>query len=635
MSQSRFVTPVIGSPGLFFDKLLDVKFTNDNWNIVTYLDISHIQPNLDKVELLFDKLSSFCNSHVSSKIQLDCTNSLESLKNQHSSNLKKFSSISYLLSSSQSHSPRVKRGLIDAGGSLLKTFFGTLDSEDAIKFSDAIDKVQSDEKQLTHLMKDNIHIIKSTISTFNSSMSKVNENEKHLLKNMEIIENVMTLISNSNDKLEIKSQLSLLTNSLESIIVTLSFDIDDINNSILFAKLNVLHPTVLSPHRLYSELDKNRNNLPKHCELPVSLTLQNINELIDISTLISYYHSNRIVIIVKIPLVLPQPYNLFNAIPLPIPYDISNPDTFVLIAPSSPYVAITADRMFYSLIKDLDKCKIISEKCYVCALINVYSTIANPTCETILITDVVSKLPKSCETKLLHGHVDVFHKLNKNRWIFVQSEPGKCHINCNNEPLSQDVILFATGILTLPKSCKAFFKTLQFNPTGETYISNVTNKLSEFNIIVDDCCDRTKLNKTLEKLPFRRLNNIDNLDALLHASIHLDSFENEINKLESPTHFQRYSLHYMSVSYILSIIFFLYLLIKNRSKLCKSNPAQCCIQIFNQCNNQKIEKKPVQNIVLQKPKNDDSCSEIDEPELISSPSPLKRNILFVTKSHKK
>lgn len=159
---------------------------------------------------------------------------MSALGNQHINNVNKFSSISYLLVDEQSKSH--KRGLTDFGGLILKTFFGTLDSEDAVKFTDAIDKIQSDEKQLAHLMKDNIHVIKSTLSTLNQSMSKANENEKRLLKNMEIIEEVIIKVSNSNDKLEIKSQLNSLMNSLESIILTLSFDIDDVNNAILFAK---------------------------------------------------------------------------------------------------------------------------------------------------------------------------------------------------------------------------------------------------------------------------------------------------------------------------------------------------------------------------------------------------------------
>ncbi|XP_041980283.1 uncharacterized protein LOC121733946 [Aricia agestis] len=474
VTHCMYVTPIHDSPGLYFDKLIDIKFTSTKWNVVTHLNVDHVKPNLNEVEFIFERVNSLCNSIQFNQIRIDCRNSLAALRNQHLNNVNKFSSISYLVDDEQPHR-RSKRGLFDFGGSILKTFFGTLDSEDAIKYSDAINQVQTDEKQLVALMKDNIHIIRSTINSFNSSINKVNENENILMKNMDIIQKSMQDILNSNDQLVIKTQLNSVINALDSIILSLSFSIDDINNAILFSKLNILHPTVLSPHQLFSELDKHRNDLPKHFDLPVTLSLQNIHELVDISDLICYFHANKIIIIIKIPLVLPQTYNLYNVISFPVPYDIQHPNTFILIAPSSPYVAITQDHMFYSLLSRLDECKVISEKCYICELKNVYSVIANPTCETVLLSEVVDKIPSTCQTRLIHGSVDLFHKLSNNRWIYVQSEPGKCHVSCNDDLTTHEVILFGTGVFTLPRHCKGFYKTLQFTPSDLVYTNdNIT-----------------------------------------------------------------------------------------------------------------------------------------------------------------
>ncbi|XP_041978575.1 uncharacterized protein LOC121732689 [Aricia agestis] len=631
---SDYVSPIISSPGLYFDKLLDVKFTNNDWKVLAYLDISHVQPNLDKVEFLLEKLSVFCNSLTSSKIQSDCINSLTALKNQHLINVNKFSSVSYLLQNDNAKQ-RFKRGLIDLGGSILKTIFGTLDAEDAVKYSEAINSVQTDEKHLAHLMKDNIHVIQSTISSFNNSISKVNLNEKHLLENMETIHTILDSVSNTNDKLTLKTQINSLSNSLEAIILTSSFDIDDINNAILFAKLNILHPTVLSPYQLYNELDKHRNKLPSHYDLPIPLTLQNIQELTDISKLVCYYHQNKIIFVLHIPLVLPQTYNLYNIIPLPVPYDILKPDTYILIEPTSSYVAVTGDRMFYSLLRDIDKCKLISEKCFVCVLADLFSVVANPTCETTLLTEVVTKLPDSCVAKIVHGSIDVFHKLSFNRWIFVQSEPGKSHITCEKSDVNLDVILFGTGILTLPKHCKAFYKTLQFTAVDETSLGNVTNVISNFNILLDDCCEQTKINKTFSKLPHSNLKNIGNLDSLLHASIHLRSMEDELYNLENPSHFDTYGNYYMSLSLFSSILFIFYLLYKCRKNITsQKNP--CCIQIFNQCHNSKTRTDHPTSLVVFKDNNSvKNDSMLEETNFVSTPTPLKRNVVItnVVKDH--
>lgn len=623
LSQASFITPVVKSPGLFFDQLLDVKFSNNNWNVVTYVEIDHIQPHLNDVEFLLHKVETYCKSLLSTKIYNDCSNSLTSLQSQHSNNLKKFSSISYLI---QKREKRVKRGLIDAGGSLLKTFFGTLDADDAIKFSDAINQVQTDEKRLAHLMKDNIHVIKSTISTFNSTISKVDANQNIINKNLDNIEITLNQLSSINNNLDVRSQFNSLLNSIESIITTLSFDIDDINNAILFSKLNVLHPSVLSPYQLYNDLEQHMNNLPKHFELPIPLSLQNIHDLVDVSKIVCYYHNNKIILILRIPLVLPQTYNLYHAIPLPVPYDISKPDTYVMIAPSKSYLAITVDRMFYSTFDNLDKCKLISEKCYVCELNNVYSTIANPTCETILLSEVINSLPSVCETKLLKGSVDLFHRLSKSRWVFVQSEPGKCHITCENDENTYDEILLGTGILALRKDCKAFFKTLQFSGSN-SYELNITTHISSFNIILDDCCEKTKINQTLHHLPIVKLTNTNDLDSLLHASIHLRDFEEELRKLENPTHLERYSFHYLSLTYVISIIVLVYILYRSRKLLTPKDCTPYCLQIFNQCNTKKDKRvvTKMTNRCRTSIEEIPPSSSEEEPNIV--PIPVKRNIL--------
>ncbi|KAF9413693.1 hypothetical protein HW555_008139 [Spodoptera exigua] len=173
---------------------------------------------------IISRVNTYCKDFSSSKIQQDCLNALSALQNQHDNNVKKYSSVSYLVNSNK----RYKRGLIDAGESLLKSFFGTLDAEEALKFSNAIHQVETDEKQLAHLIRDNIHVIMSTITTFNNFISKLSENEQRLNKNLEVIDKGLQLISNSNDN-----------------------------------KMNVLHPTIICLHQLYNELEQNRNNMPR------------------------------------------------------------------------------------------------------------------------------------------------------------------------------------------------------------------------------------------------------------------------------------------------------------------------------------------------------------------------------------
>lgn len=55
--------------------------------------------------------------------------------------------------------------------------------------------------------------------------------------------------------------------------------------------------------------------------------------------------------------------------------------TFALIQPSSNYIAISDDRMHYSMLNNLDYCKVINYNYSTCELITIFSILGNPNCE--------------------------------------------------------------------------------------------------------------------------------------------------------------------------------------------------------------------------------------------------------------
>ncbi|CAH0406926.1 unnamed protein product [Chilo suppressalis] len=96
-------------------------------------------------------------------------------------------------------------------------------------------------------------------------------------------------------------------------------------------------------------------------------------------------------------------------------------------------------------------------------------------------------------------------------------------------------------------------------------------------------------------------------------------------------------IHYLSISYVASFIIFLYLLYKYLRIFCKS-PSSHCIQIFNQCrNNKKSKTNPISQVVIYKdrPISDDltTSDSSEEAEIKVVPAPLKRNLVISSKSH--
>lgn len=497
------------------------------------------------------------------------------------SNQNKMESLSHFMPVKQN---RVRRGWFNGVGSLFKNIFGVLDENDAINYNNAINNIQNEENRLTTLMKDNIHIVSSTINTFNSSMRKLNENEEILNANLRHVNDILANLSNLTDKLELRSRLSMLCNSLESTLLTLSFKIDDTVNAILFSKQNILHPAVISPIRIFNEININHKFVSRTREFPLSITKDNIHILIDISDIITYYYDEKIMFVLQIPLVYPLEYNLYHTIPLPTPLDITHPSLFALITPTQRYMAITNDKLLYVLMDDLYSCKTISKNYLVCKGPNTYSTSTNSCCETRLLTEAVKVLPSECSFKTLYGVIDMWQIISNNRWIYVQSEPSKVSIECNNKDY-KDLIISGTGILSLPNYCTAYFKLLRFIPNGSNISISIEPPNIHFNLVEDDCCIRNKYNKSLPFLTPIKLSNID-LDSLKYASHKLDNLNNELNDLENQPSFLQ-TQHFSILISVTSSLIILYIFYRIIRYFCKKT--ECChgIQIFNQCYGQK------------------------------------------------
>lgn len=143
---------------------------------------------------------------------------------------------------------------------------------------------------------------------------------------------------------------------LETSILTLSFQLEDIINAILFSSQNILHPAIITPSQLHQELADNYRHLPSDLELPVTLNINSVHLILNISKLVCYYVNNKIVFVLQVALVNTREYVLFHSIALPTPYKPNEPNSFSLIIPNNKYIAMTKDKSYYSIFDDLETC---------------------------------------------------------------------------------------------------------------------------------------------------------------------------------------------------------------------------------------------------------------------------------------
>ncbi|KAF9421707.1 hypothetical protein HW555_002388, partial [Spodoptera exigua] len=433
----------------------------------------------------------------------------------------------------------------------------------------------------------NIHVVRSTINSFNVSIQKLNNNEILLNRQIEKLNYIFASSSRTNNNILNLEKINSMFNIIEGSLLSISNVLDTVLNSILFAKANILHPYVISPKKLYNELSNN-SQLKRTNEFPVSLTLQNIHTIIDLSKLTVYYYNNKLMFIIQVPLMSPIKFNLYKNLPLPTPSDTNQYLTYVLIRPSKLFVAVTDDRLSYVLLDSISECKHVNSDYILCPSLSILSTINNPSCESKLLTEVTLSLPEICDSKVIYGVINVWQKLNNNRYIYVQSKPNKLTLKCNNN--ITDYILHGTGILSLENNCIAYFQTLQFHPSN-VYKSTVPSQITlSFDLTLDDCCKYNILNESTHSINPISLSNID-LESLKLASHKLENVETEIRNSKNQSHIVKYGHYYSGLTYVMISAIIIFIIYKLCTKFFSFRNSSCCIQIYNQCYNTKQMKK--------------------------------------------
>lgn len=409
------------------------------------------------------------------------------------------------------------------------------------------------EKRLASLMKENILVTSSTLSKFNKTLYTIKLNEASLNQAIDDFSLKFKNFSIISNELTVKSNINSILNSLEAALLTLSFRLEDITSAIMLSNQNILHPAILPPRQLYQEIVDNYRYLPVEFKLPVSLSLSNIHTLMNISSIVCYSLSNKVVFVLRIPLVSPKEFNLFHSIALPTPHDIVKQNSFTYIVPSHRYIAMTKDKLEYCNLNSLKECIAVNSREYICDVMTVFPTSANPNCESELMTKVIKVLPAQCQTDFVHGHVDLWVPLSNNNWIYVQSQNNKLYIECPNQRIVE-INIIGTGILSTPNNCISYCKSTKLIPKLNSITINTTVVHTDFNIINDSCCNLNKFKSEINNEPPLKLQNI-NLDIFsLQTKLKLKSIADNTDKIINEHHLIKYGTHY-SISFIVITCF--------------------------------------------------------------------------------
>lgn len=221
---------------------------------------------------------------------------------------------------------RNKRGLINIVGKANKWLFGTLDADDGKRYDQAILKLQQNQKNTIKELNLQMSLSKNLIDNYNKTISILSSNQKTLEHSLNTFQAVVqTSINNLNSYITFQGILSQINLDCQNIITFM----DNLEDAIMFAKLNTLHNSIISSLELKQIIDYLK-------------TIYSENQIPKFENILSYYQifgtqvtfsKTKLIFAIHVPIIKPETFTFYHLYPV-----IQNNK---VIIPKYPYLAQT------------------------------------------------------------------------------------------------------------------------------------------------------------------------------------------------------------------------------------------------------------------------------------------------------
>jgi Baculovirus F protein len=444
-SQDIRIKPLDNNPGLIPVELGEAKVKETTHSFLFFYDLTSIITELKKLDLKTDKLTETVSQN--SLYENDTDNYFKIL------NFCKEKAFNKLFEILPHH--RTKRGLINGIGSIFKSITGNLDANDGEKYDQLIGQLQNNQIKLSESVKCQNSLMVGLIDKFNDTIQKVSHNEKLLEAKLEQISIIIQGDYRRKQSNIIKDIIIQLINLYEIVISILQ----DIENSITFARIGVMHPSIIKTEDLFKELLILQQNLGKE-KLPIEVKLNNTLLFEKIIKIHSYLSGDKITYILEIPITNPTSFKLYNLHPIPV---FSN-GHFKTILPKSKY--LLRNELYFSFVDD--DCVEMTPHKYICFQTDLQKIKEADACEIQLFN---ARNISNCRHIDVSIRQPILQRLDDtNQWIIVLPTQVTITLEC----FQQREILRLTGtyLLDVPFNCKVITPTESIQNENHRVISS-------------------------------------------------------------------------------------------------------------------------------------------------------------------
>lgn len=415
-------------PGLLPYKLGPIRLTTHHHTFLQYVQLDYIE---DKIELLMTQLGRLQNllsneTYLLYELQINyLTEKLVRVSDQ----LKSL------------EPSRVKRGLVDGLGSIIKSITGNLDYKDALNYNNAIKLLENNQDKMVTQFNNHVSLSKEWMSKHSSILTQLVENQ---IK----INNTLELILNSNiyreDSLMKYAKFAQLLVIIGENIEDLMAELIRVENMLAFIRVSTTHHSMIDISVLKLMIDKLRNIYNK--DQIIDLELREYYDIIEPGC---YYTDKQIVIIFKFPIISADTYDLYKL--SIVPNKVQN-----IIIPPYPFIAINENSFMY-METECPKVK----HWYLCEKEVNQRIRTDPDCVQQLILHQV--LNDFCQYTTVTLAKEAMEKLDDQHYVLSFPHLSKVHLVCDREEFTS---LQGSYLISIPVKC--YMKTAEFTIVNES-----------------------------------------------------------------------------------------------------------------------------------------------------------------------
>lgn len=343
---------------------------------------------------------------------------------------------------------RSKRGLINIVGKANKWLFGTLDSDDEKRYNQAILNLQLNQKDILKELNLQTSLSKNLIDSYNKTITTLNSNQKKLEHSVKILqESVYSTINNNNHYISFQGVLYQVNLDCQNLITF----IDNLEDAIMFAKLNILHNSILSSLEL-KQMINYVTNIYSESQIPKFKNVLSYYQFLGTQVTFS---DTKLIFAIHIPIIRSETFTFYHLYPI-----IQNNKIFI---PKYPYLAqknkeIQFEESTCPSIEETHYCKESFHPIDECTIQIMESSSTTTGCQIIetrinqsvfeqITQEEVLVLPSQKERVLAQCKTNQYLEIEHPSLIKI---PKSCHIETRNKKFVNDVNILPGKPLILP-----------------------------------------------------------------------------------------------------------------------------------------------------------------------------------------